>query len=265
MFKSVLSCLDAIHPFLRSEKGDGMGVSEMAVITQTKRKERKTLRCIIVILLVSTGVVSCTCGTGNQSFLKQSDVVDSVLSSPQSALTDTASVVSPYCEDSLESSSYQIFKQATRDNGSVKPHKTPVKTGGATTSSNKSQAPSDSSKETDITQIQEVNTKTSRQSDSKKEIADVKIVSCIVEGRDPQKIVKPSPLKDVSGEVHVSIKIDRQGNVVFAEVDPHQSSINIELKQKARAAALASRFSSDDDAPVRQSGSIVYLFTAYKE
>lgn len=66
-----------------------------------------------------------------------------------------------------------------------------------------------------------------------------------------------------SGEVVVNIVVDQLGRVVQAETGKSNETGNeICLADAAKKAALNTRFNPDSDAPVRQSGTITYLFVA---
>lgn len=88
----------------------------------------------------------------------------------------------------------------------------------------------------------------------------VKIQSWTLEKREAVNLQLPNLVEGASGTVVVIIKVDRQGEVVFAEVDPTVSSINVELKENARKAAKKSKFSVSSDSPIRQTGVIVYYY-----
>ena len=88
----------------------------------------------------------------------------------------------------------------------------------------------------------------------------VTIQSWILENREPLVLELPNSVNGATGNVTVIIKVDRQGNVVFAEVDPSVSTVNVELKENARKAAKSSKFSISSDSQFRQNGIIVYSF-----
>ena len=210
------------------------------------------MRDSIVLLLLAFILVSCTCSTRNQSEHKQDIAIRSFTPDSLQVESDTISLSIQEHSDSIKISVNKSAVQEPYIHRSNNEHKTTVSdTLGGLLRVNP-QEDKDLPKQDDFT-------RTSLSSEKQKNTA-VEIKTCFVSGRDPVKIVKPSYVEGAHGEVHVSIKIDRQGNVVFAEVDPRKSSINIDLKQNARSAALASQFSSDSQAPLRQSGEIVYLF-----
>ena len=210
------------------------------------------MRDSIVLLLFAFILVSCTCNTRYQSEHKQDIAIRSFTPDSLQAETDTISLVLKEHSESITMSEHQTTVQEPYIHRGNNEHKTTVSDTLAGLSRVNSQEDIDLPK-------QDVFTRSSLSS-KKQENTAVEIKTCFVAGRDPVKIVRPSYVEGAHGEVHVSIKIDRQGNVVFAEVDPRKSSINVDLKQNARSAALASQFSSDSQAPLRQSGEIVYLF-----
>jgi hypothetical protein len=66
-----------------------------------------------------------------------------------------------------------------------------------------------------------------------------------------------------SGVVVVNIVVDQQGRVVQTETEkPGKTANEICLADAAKSAAIKTRFNSDYDAPVRQTGSITYQFIA---
>lgn len=84
----------------------------------------------------------------------------------------------------------------------------------------------------------------------------------ILEGRTVVgTIAKPEYNVKESGTVVVSIWVDTYGNVVKVEPGAGGTTVNnSELWRSARKAALATRFNSDDDAPLLQQGTITYVF-----
>ena len=77
-------------------------------------------------------------------------------------------------------------------------------------------------------------------------------------------ISKPKPTYDCNeeGRVVVQISVDNSGNVISARpgVEGTTNSANC-LLQRAKEAALKTKFNSDSKAPTRQSGEIIYNFT----
>ncbi len=66
-----------------------------------------------------------------------------------------------------------------------------------------------------------------------------------------------------SGTVHVTIKVDRSGNVKDAKLDPSKSSGYTQcMVDNAVKYALLSKFNYKDSAPAMQTGSITYNFIA---
>ena len=84
----------------------------------------------------------------------------------------------------------------------------------------------------------------------------------ILEGRTiVGTITKPEYNVKESGTVVVSIWVDIYGAVVKAQPGAEGTTINnSELWRSARKAALATRFNSDNDAPLLQQGTITYVF-----
>ena len=75
---------------------------------------------------------------------------------------------------------------------------------------------------------------------------------------------KPKRVQECNeaGIVVVSIEVDRQGNVVKATPGVRGTTNNSKcLLDPAKAAALATRFNADSDAPSRQIGKIIYRFS----
>lgn len=73
-------------------------------------------------------------------------------------------------------------------------------------------------------------------------------------------LVIPTAVPGSKGIVKVLIKVDNQGRVVFAEVDPAISSVNVKLKEKAREAAKKSVFNQSFNTASLQAGTIEYEF-----
>lgn len=84
----------------------------------------------------------------------------------------------------------------------------------------------------------------------------------ILEGRTVVgTIAKPEYNVKESGTVVVSIWVDKYGDVVKVEPGAGGTTVNnSELWSSARKAALATRFNSDDEAPLLQQGTITYVF-----
>ena len=75
---------------------------------------------------------------------------------------------------------------------------------------------------------------------------------------------KPKRVQECNeaGIVVVSIEVDRNGNVIKAVPGVRGTTNNSRcLLEPAKAAALATRFNPDDNAPTRQIGKIVYRFS----
>ncbi|MBN2613251.1 MAG: hypothetical protein JXB00_16985 [Bacteroidales bacterium] len=83
-----------------------------------------------------------------------------------------------------------------------------------------------------------------------------------LEGRGKVYLPEPSLNYQRQGIVVVEILVDRNGNVVSArEGVKGSTTADVTLLKLAREAALKSKFSSKDDAPVHQKGTITYHFT----
>ncbi|WP_416439973.1 energy transducer TonB [Leeuwenhoekiella sp. A16] len=77
-------------------------------------------------------------------------------------------------------------------------------------------------------------------------------------------VSKPKRVQECNeaGIVVVSIEVDRNGNVIKATPGVRGTTNNTKcLLEPAKEAALATRFNSDDKAPSRQIGKIVYKFS----
>lgn len=93
---------------------------------------------------------------------------------------------------------------------------------------------------------------------------DVKYTSSVqisfnLEGRNSVYLHNPAYKCEGSGQVVVSISVNRNGNVTNASVNSASSSDPC-LRERALDAALRSRFNADSSAPVSQKGTITYLF-----
>lgn len=74
-------------------------------------------------------------------------------------------------------------------------------------------------------------------------------------------IARPEYTVKDSGTVVVTVWVDQYGNVTKAQPGAEGTTVNnSELWRSARKAALATRFNSDDDAPLLQQGTITYVF-----
>ncbi len=86
-------------------------------------------------------------------------------------------------------------------------------------------------------------------------------VSVNLEGRGGISLPLPSKNYQKQGVIVVEILVDRSGNVVSAREGVRGSTTtDVTLLKLAREAALRSRFTSKDDAPVHQKGTITYTF-----
>lgn len=86
-------------------------------------------------------------------------------------------------------------------------------------------------------------------------------VSFSLEGRGKVFLPEPSLTYQQQGVVVVEILVDRDGNVVSAREGVRGSTTtNVTLLKLAKEAALKSKFTSKDNAPVHQKGYIRYTF-----
>ena len=74
--------------------------------------------------------------------------------------------------------------------------------------------------------------------------------------------VKPKPKgNQVDGKVVVAITVDRLGNVIYANPGVKGSTTyNKQLLQRAKTAALKTKFEPKQSAPTNQQGKIIYTF-----
>ncbi len=85
-------------------------------------------------------------------------------------------------------------------------------------------------------------------------------ISATLEGRESVSLPKP-PKMSKEGVVVVEVTVDKNGRVINAVAGIKGSTtLDSQLKEAARSAALASRFTSKEDAPESQKGKIVYYF-----
>ena len=80
-------------------------------------------------------------------------------------------------------------------------------------------------------------------------------------GRKPT--FKPTPQgNQVDGKVVVAITVDRLGNVITASTDgvPGSTTFNKQLLERAKKAALETKFEPKQSAPTNQQGKIIYYF-----
>ncbi|MCD6202447.1 MAG: hypothetical protein J7K46_11635 [Bacteroidales bacterium] len=86
-------------------------------------------------------------------------------------------------------------------------------------------------------------------------------VSYSLGGRTPQKLPLPEYNYQVAGVVVVEVTVDRNGNVTKATPGVKGSTtLNQDLLNAAKKAALASKFDRKPDAPAFQKGTITYKF-----
>ncbi len=84
-----------------------------------------------------------------------------------------------------------------------------------------------------------------------------------LKNRFDKHLVVPVYMCTGKGEVVVSIKVDRHGNVTSAEINQDRSNTYDPcLYKAAKEAALSTIFNTKHDAPYRQEGTITYQFVA---
>ena len=88
------------------------------------------------------------------------------------------------------------------------------------------------------------------------------VLSWSLDGRKASHLPIPAYRCYGAGEVTVIIAVNNRGDVVNAKVDESLSSADACLRTYAVRAARLSRFSSSQEAPVRQMGTITYAFIA---
>jgi colicin import membrane protein len=80
-------------------------------------------------------------------------------------------------------------------------------------------------------------------------------------GRNPISLPKPDYNVQEAGKVVVRIRVNREGIVTYAEAGAQgTNTLNKELLEAARKAALKARFNSSPDAAYTQQGTITYHF-----
>ncbi len=80
-------------------------------------------------------------------------------------------------------------------------------------------------------------------------------------GRNPESLPKPEYNVQEAGKVVVKIRVNREGLVTYAEAGaPGTNTLNKELLEAARKAALKARFNPSADAAFTQQGTITYHF-----
>jgi len=84
---------------------------------------------------------------------------------------------------------------------------------------------------------------------------------------DRKALTRPKPIFDCNetGKVVVSITVDKSGNVISAQPGrPGTTNSLACLLQRAKEAALKTKFSPDSEAPTKQVGKIIYNFSYSK-
>lgn len=88
------------------------------------------------------------------------------------------------------------------------------------------------------------------------------VVSYTLDGRKAMNLRIPAYKCQGGGDVTVIIEVNRQGRVVSAKVMEEVSENDRCLQEYAVRAAKQSSFTASEDAPLRQTGEIVYRFVA---
>ena len=80
-------------------------------------------------------------------------------------------------------------------------------------------------------------------------------------GRGAKRLERPNEDFNEEGHIVVDIWVNPDGNVIRAEIATKGTDIvSSEMRNKARSAALKSKFASDPNAPEEQKGTITYTF-----
>ena len=80
-------------------------------------------------------------------------------------------------------------------------------------------------------------------------------------GRNPESLPKPEYYKQIEGKVVVEITVDKYGNVTDAIPGAKGSTtLDANLLDAAKKAALKAKFDKKPDAPAYQKGTITYYF-----
>lgn len=83
----------------------------------------------------------------------------------------------------------------------------------------------------------------------------------LLQGRSSISLPLPSTNQKKEGKVVVLVIVDRSGKVIFADPGKQGSTtLDKDLLEAAKKAALASKFNRDDNASERQTGTITYVF-----
>ena len=98
--------------------------------------------------------------------------------------------------------------------------------------------------------------------EEKKEYKGPSVLSYTLDGRKASHLNIPAYRCNGGGDVTVIITVNPQGQVVNAKVMEEVSSSDQCLRNFAIRAARLSRFNADPNAPVRQTGEILYRFIA---
>ncbi|HNX45027.1 MAG TPA: hypothetical protein PKI35_11370 [Bacteroidales bacterium] len=84
-------------------------------------------------------------------------------------------------------------------------------------------------------------------------------------GRSAKNLPKPKYTSDEQGDIVVEIKVDRNGQVIYARAGARGTTIpDQSMQRQAEAAARSSIFARDPSAPEEQRGTITYKFRKMK-
>ena len=97
---------------------------------------------------------------------------------------------------------------------------------------------------------------------NKKEYSGPSVLSYTLDGRKASHLPIPAYRCFGGGQVTVIIQVNRNGQVLNAQINETVSAADKCLREYALRAARQSRFSKSDTAPERQTGEIVYQFIA---
>ena len=101
-----------------------------------------------------------------------------------------------------------------------------------------------------------------KKEEKKKEYAGPSVLSYTLDGRKKIHLANPAYRCYGGGQVTVIIFVNRNGNVVNAQINETVSANDKCLREYALRAARQSKFEKSITAPERQAGEIVYQFIA---
>ena len=80
-------------------------------------------------------------------------------------------------------------------------------------------------------------------------------------GRGPKSLPEPTATSSENGSIVVEIRVDQEGNVVFAKAVWKGTTLtDTNLWRRCEQAAKKSKFTAKPDAPELQPGKITYIF-----